>query len=172
VSAILLKLVHVLAIAGWSAGLLGLPLLYWQRNNLEDKALYRLHNFTRFFYVRLVSPAAFVAVVSGLVLIFVQATFEPWFSLKLALVGMLVIIHVMNGLMILRLFEPNQSYPVWRVVAVTVLTTCVIAAILATVLGKPEWFAATWITAFFAPGALGDMLAGMAAWAGFTAWSR
>ena len=165
-SSILLKFVHILAIAGWSAGLLVLPFLYWQRTGLHDDRLHHLHNFTRFFYVSVMSPAAFAAVITGLILIFVQGTFVPWFSLKLALVGMMVIIHVMNGLMILHLFEPRQRYPTWRVVAVTGLTASVIAAILATVLGKPEWMAAGWINTFFAPGALGAMLGN------FIPWSR
>ena len=163
-SAILLKLVHVLAIGLWAAGLLTLPFLYGQRRQLAGKALYRLHNFTRFFYVKIVSPAAFVAVVSGIVLIFVEATFVPWFSLKLLLVGMMVMIHVMSGLMILRLFEPGQTYSTRRVILVTTLTATVIAAILAVVLGKPQWFAAAWITAFFAPGALGEMFPFLTAW--------
>src|SRR5690606_32333311 len=93
-TSVLLKFVHIIAIAGWSAGLICLPFLYVQRRRLRGDALHRLHNFTRFFYVALVSPAAFVAVGSGTALIFVQATFEPWFAVKLAFVGIMVIIHV------------------------------------------------------------------------------
>lgn len=163
-TAILLKFVHLIAIALWSSGLLCLPFLYIQRRRLTDRALYRLHNFTRFFYIAVVSPAAFVAVSSGIALIFVQSTFEPWFSVKLALVAVMVIIHVTSGVVILRLFEPEQTYPRWRFIMVTVLTASVISAILVTVLGKPQWVPATWMTAFFAPGALGDMLGGFSAW--------
>lgn len=163
-SVILLKFVHIVAIALWSVGLLSLPFLYLQRRKLADTDLYRLHNFTRFLYIRFVSPAAFIAIAFGIVLIFMQETFEPWFSVKLALVGMLVIIHVMNGLMILRLFEPGKRYPYWRFVAVTVLTLLVIAGILAVVLGRPEWSAADWIDALFVPGALGEMLPDFIAW--------
>lgn len=163
-SVILLKFVHIIAIAAWSGGLLCLPFLYLQRRRLGGDALHRLHNFTRFFYVSLVSPAAFIAIASGIVLIFLQSTFEPWFSAKLALVAAMVIVHVMSGLVILRLFEPDQAYPAWRFVAVTVLTASIIAAILVVVLGKPEWFAATWLTTFFAPGALGMMLGDLIAW--------
>src|SRR5690606_9523925 len=67
---VLLKFVHILAITGWSAGLTCLPFLYVQRRRLSGDALHRLHNFTRFFYVALVSPTAFVAVGSGTALIF------------------------------------------------------------------------------------------------------
>lgn len=163
-SVILLKFVHIFAIALWSVGLLCLPFLYLQRRKLVDTELYRLHNFTRFLYIRFVSPAAFIAIAFGIALIFMQETFEPWFSVKLALVGLLVIIHVMNGLMILRLFEPGQSYPFWRFMTVTVLTITVIASILVVVLGRPEWSAAGWIEELFVPGALGEMLPDFIAW--------
>ncbi|WP_330999210.1 CopD family protein [Oryzicola mucosus] len=161
---ILLKFVHILSIAIWSAGLLCLPFLYVQRRRLEDDALHRLHNFTRFIYVGVISPAAFMAVACGIALIFLQATYQPWFSVKLALVGIMVMIHVMSGLMILRLFEPGQTYPYWRFVAVTVLTTSVIGAILFVVLGKPVWSIDRHIAGIFAPGALGVMLGELIAW--------
>ncbi|WP_417309283.1 CopD family protein [Devosia sp.] len=163
-SAILLKFIHVIAIAGWSAGLISLPFLYGQRQRLTGKPLHQLHNFTRFFYVSLISPIAFVAVVSGTTLIFVEATFAPWFSVKLALVMVLVVIHVMNGLMILRLFRPDERYPSWRVAAVVATTTSVIGSILVVVLGKPAWLTAVWITDAFAPGALGALVPDFIAW--------
>ena len=163
-SAILLKLVHVLAIGLWSAGLLTLPFLYGQRRQLAGKALYRLHNFTRFFYVALVSPAAFVAVGSGIALIFLQGTFEAWFSVKLALVATMVIIHVTSGALILRLFEPGQSYPLWRFLVVSTLTVSVIGLILFVVLGKPQWTTPGAVETFFTPGALGNLLADLTAW--------
>lgn len=163
-SAILLKFVHVVSIAIWSGGLVCLPFLYLQRKKLADRSLYRLHNFTRFFYVGLVSPAAFVAVASGITLIFVQATFEPWFSVKLAMVAALVLIHVTSGAVILRLFEPGGVYPAWRFVAVTILTSLVVGGILVVVLGKPQWAAPAWLATLFVPGTLGAMLADLTAW--------
>lgn len=163
-SGVLLKFVHIIAIAGWSAGLICLPFLYLQRKRLSGDSLHRLHNFTRFFYVALVSPAAFVAVGSGIVLIFLQATFEAWFSLKLALVAAMVIIHVTSGAMILRLFEPAQSYPFWRFIVVTTLTVTVVGAILVVVLGKPQWTMPDGLANLFAPGALGVMLGDLIAW--------
>src|SRR5690606_20968502 len=52
-----IKFIHVAAIALWSGGLVALPFLYHQRKGLEGEELHRLHAFTRFFYVGLVSPA-------------------------------------------------------------------------------------------------------------------
>ena len=163
-SAVLLKFVHIIAIAFWSAGLICLPFLYLQRRRLGGDALHRLHNFTRFFYVTLVSPAAFVAVASGTALIFLQATFEPWFTLKLALVAAMVIIHVTSGVVILSLFEPGRVYPRWRFIAVSTLTSIVVGAILVTVLAKPEWIMPRQVNDLFVPGGLGNALGGLIAW--------
>lgn len=134
-----LKLLHLAAIALWSAGLICLPGLYLQRAHVRDRASkHRLQAMVRFLYVAVLSPAAFVAVGSGIVLIFVRQSFEPWFTLKLAFVGALVTIHVLTGLAIVRLFEAGNVYPVWRFVAVTAATVVVVAAILVVVLAKPD----------------------------------
>ena len=83
-----LKFVHLAAIAIWSGGLLVLPFLFWQRRALAaGPELDRLHRITRFVYVEMTSPAAFIAIGSGTALIFLQATFQEWFSLKMVLVG-------------------------------------------------------------------------------------
>lgn len=161
---VLIKFVHIIAIAIWSAGLICLPFLYLQRYRLVGDALHRLHNFTRFFYVALVSPAAFLAVGSGTALIFLQATFEAWFSVKLALVAAMVVTHVTSGALILRLFEPGQNYPLWRFAIVSTLTLTIIGLILFVVLGKPQWTAPGAVETIFAPGSLGTMLSEIIAW--------
>ena len=57
-----LKFLHLATIAIWSAGLLGLPFLFWQRRNLQPGPdLDRLHRITRLVYVELASPAAVIA---------------------------------------------------------------------------------------------------------------
>jgi uncharacterized membrane protein len=134
-----LKLLHLAAIAIWSAGLISLPGLYLQRAHVPDRAAkHRLQAMVRFLYVAIVSPAAFVAVASGTALIFVRQSFEPWFTLKLVFVGALATIHILTGLVILRLFEAGNVYPVWRFVTVTAATLLVVAAILVVVLAKPH----------------------------------
>ena len=161
---IILKFIHIMGIAIWSVGLICLPFLYRQRRRLQGAALYRLHNFTRYFYIAFVSPAAFVAVVSGTALIFVEATFEPWFALKMGLVIAMIVVHITSGVTILSLFEPGRTYPGWRTALVSGLTVAVVSAILVTVLGKPEWGTPGQVDAFFAPGNLGTMLGDAIAW--------
>jgi uncharacterized membrane protein len=133
-----LKFVHITTIAIWAAGLISLPGLYVQRAHVKDKdSLYRLQMIVRYAYVTIISPAAFVAVASGTVLIFGQQTFAGWFSVKLLFVGMLAIIHVMTGLIIIRLFKEGETYPVWRFILATILTTAVVGVIVFVVLAKP-----------------------------------
>ncbi|WP_249730031.1 MULTISPECIES: CopD family protein [unclassified Chelatococcus] len=133
-----LKSVHIAAIAIWSAVMICLPSLYMQRARVPNKAsLHGLQAMVRFLYVTIASPGAFIAIATGTVLIFLRRSFEPWFSLKLAFVGALVVLHILNGLVILRLFDAGNSYPVWRFLAVTGLTLLVVAVILAIVLAKP-----------------------------------
>jgi uncharacterized membrane protein len=135
-----LKFLHVTAIAVWSAGLISLPGLYLRRAHVPDEdALHRLQALVRFLYVRIVSPAAFIAVGSGIALIFLRGTFEPWFSVKLLLVGMLVFGHILTGLVIIRLFEEGNVYPVWRFLTVTIISIVVVVGILFVVLAKPDF---------------------------------
>lgn len=152
-----LKFIHVATIAIWCAGLICLPGLYVQRAHLRDEeALYRLQGMARFCYVVLISPAAFVAVGSGTALIFVAGTFEPWFSVKLGFVGLLVVVHILTGLVIIRLFEDGRVYPVWRFLSVTVLTLVTTVLILAVVLAKPDLDFGNW-GSLFEPGELGNL---------------
>jgi len=100
-----------------------------------------------------------VSIGSGIALIFLQATFVEWFSVKMAFVGVLVVIHILTGLVIIRLFEDGESYPGWRFVGVTIVTTLVVFAILVVVLAKPplHW---DWVPVDFTrPGALRDFVA-------------
>ncbi len=153
-----LKVVHLAAIAIWSGGLICLPGLYVQRAHVPNReSLHRLQAMVRFLYVAVMSPAAFVAIGSGTALIFLRQTFENWFSLKLALVGVMVIIHILTGLVIIRLFDKGQVYPVWRFVAVTLVTVAVVGAILAVVLAKPD-VPNLLPRAMSEPGALGRLL--------------
>lgn len=135
----ILKFIHIAAISIWVAGLISLPSLYVQRAHVKsDDELYTLQKIVRFAYVGALSPAAFIAVGSGTALIFLQSTYGIWFNYKLALIAALVGIHVATGLVIIRLFNEGEIYPVWRFIAVTIITAFVGAGILYVVLAKPE----------------------------------
>lgn len=135
---VLAKFLHIAAIAIWAAGVVSLPGLYVQRAHVKDEdALLRLQRLVRFAYIGIISPAAFVAVLTGTMLIFLRQTFEAWFSIKLALVGVFAILHVLTGLVVIRLFRDGEIYPPWRFVTATVLSGGVVVAIFFIVLAKP-----------------------------------
>jgi protoporphyrinogen IX oxidase len=154
-----LKFVHIAAIAVWSGGLIVLPYLFWQRQPLAlGPELDRLHRVTRFVYVGLTSPAAFVAIGSGTALIFLQSTFREWFTLKMVLVGGMVMLHVVAGLVAVRVFTPEGRFGSRSCVALTGSYAVLIVAILWVVLAKPGIDAAQIAPALFEPGALAPLV--------------
>jgi uncharacterized membrane protein len=151
-----LKFVHLGAIALWSGGLIALPFLFWQRRTLAPGLdLDRLHRITRLVYVELASPAAFVAIASGTALIFLQATFAEWFSLKMVLVGIMSMLHVVAGLVLMQLFLPRGKFGRLSYVALMSAYVVVIAAILWIVLAKPHIDSNQIAVRLFEPGGLG-----------------
>src|SRR6202043_1761001 len=134
-----LKFVHLAAIALWSGGLIVLPFLFWQRRKLEAGLdLDPLHRVARFVFVGMASPAAFVAIASGTALIFLQTTFVEWFSLKMALVGAMAMLHVVAGLILARFFSPKGHFGRFSYVGLTSSYIVLITAIIWVVLAKPH----------------------------------
>lgn len=161
-----LKFVHIAAIAIWSAGLIRLPGLYVRRTHVPDApSLHRLQALVRFLYVAAMSPAAFVAIATGIGLIFLRETWAPWFGIKLLFVGILAAIHILAGLIIIRLFDEGQIYPVWRFVAATTFTLATVTTIVFLAVAKPDIpsLLPQWM---HEPGALRRLLGG------FTAFRR
>lgn len=154
-----LKFVHLAAIAVWSGGLVALPFLFWQRRMLDaGPDLDRLHRIARLVYVELTSPAAFIAIASGTALIFLQATFTEWFSLKMLLVAIMAMLHVVAGLVLHHLFSPKGRFTWSSYVTLTSAYVVVIAAILWVVLAKPHIDSTLFAAHLFEPGALARVL--------------
>jgi protoporphyrinogen IX oxidase len=154
---LLLKFIHLAAIAIWSAGLIVLPFLFWQRRSLTAGAdLDRLHRMTRFVYVGMTSPAAFIAIASGTALIFLQATFLEWFSVKMVLVGAMAMLHVAAGLALPRVFLPDGRFGRFSCIALTSAYLVLVTAIIWVVLAKPHIDSNQFAAHLFEPGALGQ----------------
>ncbi len=138
--AVWLKAVHISALVIWCGGVLALPGLFGLRSSVTTGPdLWHLQRFIRHAYRGIISPAAFVAVVSGTALVFVQEVFTAWFAAKLAAVGVLTIIHIRFGYIILHLFEEDAPYQRWRKWLSIVITLATIGAILWLVLDKPPF---------------------------------
>ena len=154
-----LKFVHLAAIALWSSGLIALPFLFWQRRALKvGLDLDRLHRVARLVYVELTSPAAFIAIGSGTALIFLQATFQEWFSLKMVLVGIMAMLHVVAGLILVHLFLPEGRFSWLSYLALTSAYIVLITAIIWIVLAKPQFDSNQFAAHLFEPGGLGRWL--------------
>lgn len=161
----LVKFLHVATISVWAAGIICLPFLLMQRSDHEAPELHRLHWLVRTLYVNLASPAAFVAVGSGIALIFMRETFVEWFSAKLVAVGVLAILHVLIGLLIIKVFQEEDSpFGVIKASAMTTTAVLAVIAILWLVLAKPDWDLTT-TAALFEPGGLQELLEPLIAWA-------
>jgi hypothetical protein len=78
-------------------------------------------------------------------------------------VAILVILHVLTGLVIIRLFREGEIYPVWRFVLVTVITCCIVTAILVVVLAKPD-IDVQLPASVTQPGGLRTLLQGLSPW--------
>ena len=151
----LLKFIHLAAIAVWSGGLIALPFLFWQRRTLEPGIeLNRLHRIARLVYVDLTSPAAYIAIASGTALIFLQATFAEWFSTKMVLVGLMAMLHVVAGLILVKLFLPNGRLGRPSCVALSIAYAALITAVVWIVLAKPHIDANQFAAHLFEPGGL------------------
>lgn len=133
-----LKAAHIVALIIWCAGLLMLPSIYVHRQSATSaEGLFHLQRFARATFVVIASPAAFVAVATGTVLIFAREVFTEWMAFKLAAVGVLVLLHVRAGFVVLRLFEPDRRFARWRQALATTATVATISVILWLVLAKP-----------------------------------
>jgi uncharacterized membrane protein len=154
-----LKFLHLATISVWSGGLIILPFLFWQRRDIEiGPELDRLHRLTRFVYVGMTSPAAFLAIGSGTVLIFLQTTFLEWFSLKMLLVAIMVMLHVAAGLVLAHLFEPSGHFGRFSFVGLTIAYLVLITAVIWVVLAKPHIDSNQFATNLFTPGGLRQFL--------------
>ena len=150
-----LKFVHLAAIAIWSGGLLALPFLFWQRRLLKaGPDLDRLHRIARLVYVELTSPAAFIAIASGTALIFLQATFTEWFTIKMVLVGLMAMLHVVAGLVMHQLFSAKGRFGGFSFVGLASTYAVLITAIVWVVLAKPHIDSNQFAKHLFEPGGL------------------
>lgn len=142
----LVKFVHIAAIAVWAASLISLPSFYRHLSVLradprdggpDDEALVRAEKAVRFTYVTIASPAAFIAIGSGILLIFQQTVIAPWFGMKLLLVAGLVIAHSFAGLTLIRLSKESGNYPVWRYMGASGVSVVIAIGIVTLTLAKP-----------------------------------
>ena len=111
-----LKFVHITGIAIWIAGLLYLAALLAGHAAVRDAQDFaRVRMASRFAYMGVVSPAAFVAIAAGTALLFVSDALHPWMFAKLAAVTVLVIVHVQYAYVLTHLANEGAQAPTLRI---------------------------------------------------------
>jgi putative membrane protein len=134
-----LKAFHVAFMAVWMAGLLALPAMLARHDRGIGQAdFHRIRQATHYGYVWAITPAAALAIGSGLVLIFLRDVFAPWMFAKLVLVAGLVTLHAWIGHTIVAVAETEGAHEPPRPL-VPILVLCgLVAGVLALVLAKPD----------------------------------
>jgi len=132
------KFLHIAALSIWCAGLVALPLLLARHHPADNQSEFaRTRLVTHQVYVAIVTPAAVIAITMGTALIFLRGVFVPWMFAKLAVVGLLVLMHAWIGHITVKVGEERGDYrspPAGLLVGSSLL---VMLAILILVLGKP-----------------------------------
>jgi uncharacterized membrane protein len=133
-----LKFIHITGIAIWIAGLLYLAWLLAGHDTVRDQQDFaRIRMASRFAYMGLVSPAAFIAVGAGSALLFVSDALHPWMFAKLAVVTVLVVVHVQYAYVLTHLAEEGAQQPTLRIRVMVAAILAAAAAIIYLALAKP-----------------------------------
>ena len=133
-----LKFLHIAGVAVWMGALLYLPAMLWAHGRVQDRQDFaRVRMASRFVYMGLASPAAYVAIGAGTALLLTADSLYPWMFLKLIGVGVLVVAHVQYGHVLVHLADEEAEAPTFRVKAIGVAVLAFIPAVLWLVLAKP-----------------------------------
>lgn len=81
------KLIHIAAVSVWAGGLLALPLLLATGGTARP--------VLRKFFIAWLSPAAFAAILTGMLLVALGGGQTDWFAAKLSLVLQFAAVHVL-----------------------------------------------------------------------------
>lgn len=134
-----LKAFHISFMCVWMAGLAVLPAMLARHDPaIGQWDFARIRHATHYGYIWAVTPAAALAIGSGLALIFLSEVFVPWMLAKLFLVGGLVALHAWIGHTIIAVAETQGHHrppsPFFPVLILIVLSLGVLLLVLA----KPE----------------------------------
>ena len=134
----LLKTLHIAALTIWCAGLLCLPALLVQHARVRSpEGFAELRRFVRRLYVRIMTPAAVVAVAAGTALIFARGLFVGWMFLKLGVVAMLVGLQAYEGHLLTAFSTGKPQYERWKAFALVIAGLVLVTATIVIVLAKP-----------------------------------
>lgn len=133
-----LKFIHIGGIAIWIAGMLYLAALLAGHDKVRDAQDFaRIRMASRFAYMGLVSPAAFLSVGAGTALLFISDALHPWMFAKLAVVTVLIIVHVQYAYVLTHLADEGAKQPTIKIRLMVAAIFAASLGILYLVLAKP-----------------------------------
>ncbi len=138
---------HIVALLFWCAALLYLPLMLLglRRKQLAlTEVDFRSDSLPRFFFTRIVTPSALLAIMAGTVVFLLNQQVEIWLIAKLTLVAGLVVAHALCGVLVLR-YEQRPEAPL-TLFSYMLFVICLLLmlAIVWLVLAKPEFGWVPW----------------------------
>lgn len=135
----LFKALHLGFVAIWMAGLLALPrmLARHDRAVVQDEFT-QIRRATHYGYVWIVTPAAILAIATGLILVFLREVFTVWIFAKFILIAGLVTIHAWVGHTIIEVAETKGQHEPAEPLLPTLLTIGLVLGVLFLVLAKPD----------------------------------
>lgn len=134
-----MKALHVATLALWTGGLFALPLMLSRHDPAIGQADFsRIRRATHYSYTLAVTPAAVIAIASGLVLVFLREVFVPWMFAKLVFVALLVTFHAWVGGTLVKVAEAEGAHIPPEPLLPLLLLLVPVLAILLLVLAKPE----------------------------------
>jgi protoporphyrinogen IX oxidase len=134
-----LKGLHIGFISIWMAGLMALPaMLARHEQAIGQVDFQRIRRATHYGYVWAITPAAALAVATGLALIFLREVFVPWMFAKLVLVACLVGLHAWIGHTIIAVAETEGRHEPPEPTVPIILLGAAVAGVLLLVIFKPD----------------------------------
>ncbi|WP_131782807.1 CopD family protein [Legionella gresilensis] len=130
-------LLHISTLLGWCGSLLYLPGLIATASIQQGEVHSAYIHVPRKIFTHILTPTALIAVISGTIIFLKMKLIAAWLIMKLTLVSGLVICHVLNGWLILRLEKMPEKPRLLPCLIVGLISAILIIAILWLVLAKP-----------------------------------
>lgn len=138
----IMKFVHISALAMWCAGLIALPLIlhFYGRTDgrFTQAGFERLRHLTHISYIRVLSPAAVIAISAGTVLIFLMELVDVWLLVKLVAVAGMALIHAWLGHLTNQLGHTAGAFRLPPPLLALVGVVPLMGIVLVLVLAKPD----------------------------------
>ena len=107
----IIKVIHIVSVISWMAGLLYLPRIFVYHANpkITEETSNTFKIMERRLYRYICTPAAYAAWITGLVLAY-YISFEIWLLLKILFVSILTIYHFICGKWLSNFANEKNSY--------------------------------------------------------------